>query len=100
MSLLLHKWYFSFGPVPNVINGAFRIKLLFYFGYMVFFQKHVMAVVDGVTLVAAVSVKVLQDGDTYSALLEIAHRLHGQRLLLFFSLCSISVSSGSYCFTL
>ncbi|XP_070784454.1 condensin-2 complex subunit G2 [Enoplosus armatus] len=38
--------------------------------------KHVMAVVDGVTLVAAVSVKVLQDGDTYSALLEIAHRLH------------------------
>lgn len=32
--------------------------------------KHVMAVVDGVTLVAMVSVKVLQDGDTYSALLE------------------------------
>lgn len=40
-------------------------------------QKHVMAVVDGVTLVAAVSLKVLQDGDTYSALLQIAHRLHG-----------------------
>uniref|UniRef100_A0A8C9YYH8 Non-SMC condensin II complex, subunit G2 n=1 Tax=Sander lucioperca TaxID=283035 RepID=A0A8C9YYH8_SANLU len=40
--------------------------------------KHVMAVVDGVTLVAAVSLKVLQDGDTYSALLEITHRLHGQ----------------------
>ncbi|XP_045929884.1 condensin-2 complex subunit G2 isoform X1 [Micropterus dolomieu] len=39
--------------------------------------KHVMAVVDGVTLVAMVSVKVLQDGDTYSALLEIVHRLHG-----------------------
>ncbi|KAM4718590.1 LOW QUALITY PROTEIN: condensin-2 complex subunit G2 [Anableps anableps] len=38
--------------------------------------KHVMAVVDGVTLVAAVSLKVLQDGDTYSALLDIAHRLH------------------------
>ncbi|XP_070709148.1 condensin-2 complex subunit G2 [Pempheris klunzingeri] len=38
--------------------------------------KHVMAVVDGVTLVAVVSLKVLQDGDTYSALLEIAHRLH------------------------
>ncbi|XP_044033213.1 condensin-2 complex subunit G2 isoform X2 [Siniperca chuatsi] len=38
--------------------------------------KHVMAVVDGVILVAAVSVKVLQDGDTYSSLLEIAHRLH------------------------
>lgn len=38
--------------------------------------KHVMAVVDGVTLVAAVSSKVLQDGDTYTALLELAHRLH------------------------
>ncbi|XP_041823460.1 condensin-2 complex subunit G2 [Melanotaenia boesemani] len=38
--------------------------------------KHVMAVVDGVTLVATVSLKVLQDGDTYSALLEIAHMLH------------------------
>ncbi|XP_037613315.1 condensin-2 complex subunit G2 isoform X2 [Sebastes umbrosus] len=38
--------------------------------------KHVMAVVDGVTLVAAVSLKVLEDGDTYSALLEVAHRLH------------------------
>ncbi|KAM9337176.1 condensin-2 complex subunit G2 [Symphorus nematophorus] len=38
--------------------------------------KHVMAVVDGVTLVAAASIKVLQDGDTYSALLEIADRLH------------------------
>ncbi|TKS87656.1 G2 Chromosome-associated protein [Collichthys lucidus] len=38
--------------------------------------KHVMAVVDAVTLVAAVSVKVLQDGDTYSALLKITHRLH------------------------
>ncbi|XP_047204958.1 condensin-2 complex subunit G2 isoform X1 [Girardinichthys multiradiatus] len=39
--------------------------------------KHVMAVVDAVALVAAVSVKVLQDGDTYSSLLDIAHRLHG-----------------------
>uniref|UniRef100_A0A3P9NTA7 Non-SMC condensin II complex, subunit G2 n=1 Tax=Poecilia reticulata TaxID=8081 RepID=A0A3P9NTA7_POERE len=38
-------------------------------------QKHVMAVVDGVTLVAAVSLKVLQDGDTYAALLDIAHVL-------------------------
>ncbi|XP_039646842.1 condensin-2 complex subunit G2 isoform X3 [Perca fluviatilis] len=38
--------------------------------------KHVMAVVDGVTLVAAVSLKVLEDGDTYSSLLEITHRLH------------------------
>nr|XP_040023669.1 condensin-2 complex subunit G2 [Gasterosteus aculeatus aculeatus]XP_040023670.1 condensin-2 complex subunit G2 [Gasterosteus aculeatus aculeatus] len=36
----------------------------------------VMAVVDGVTLVAYASIKVLQDGDTYGALLEIAHRLH------------------------
>lgn len=46
-----------------------------------------MAVVDGVTLVAAVSVKVLQDGDTYSALLEIAHRLHSPCPLLIFSVC-------------
>lgn len=38
--------------------------------------KHVIAVVDGVTLVATVSLNVLQDGDTYSALLEIAHKLH------------------------
>ncbi|XP_056290546.1 condensin-2 complex subunit G2 [Pseudoliparis swirei] len=38
--------------------------------------KHIMAVVDGVTLVADVSIKVLQDGDTYSALLEIVQRLH------------------------
>lgn len=38
-----------------------------------------MAVVDGVTLVASVSVKVLQDGDIYSTLLEIVHRLHGGR---------------------
>nr|XP_020457943.1 condensin-2 complex subunit G2 isoform X2 [Monopterus albus] len=39
-------------------------------------QKHVMAVVDGVTLVASLSLKVLEDVDTYSALLEIAHMLH------------------------
>ncbi|XP_017261883.1 condensin-2 complex subunit G2 isoform X2 [Kryptolebias marmoratus] len=38
--------------------------------------KQVMAVVDGVTFVATVSLKVLQDGDTYSPLLEIAHSLH------------------------
>ncbi|XP_069015631.1 condensin-2 complex subunit G2 [Embiotoca jacksoni] len=38
--------------------------------------NRVVALVDGVTLVATVSLKVLQDGDTYSALLEIAHRLH------------------------
>ncbi|XP_075936822.1 condensin-2 complex subunit G2 [Anarhichas minor] len=37
---------------------------------------HVMAVVDGVTLVADVSIKVLQGGDAYSALLEIIRRLH------------------------
>ncbi|KAM7369819.1 hypothetical protein PAMP_011110 [Pampus punctatissimus] len=39
--------------------------------------KHVMAVVDGVTLVATVSLNVLQDGDTYKSLLEIVHQLHG-----------------------
>ncbi|KAM4533926.1 condensin-2 complex subunit G2 isoform 1-T2 [Odontesthes bonariensis] len=38
--------------------------------------KHVTAVVDGVTLVATVSLNVLQEGDTYAGLLEIAHRLH------------------------
>ncbi|XP_047468058.1 condensin-2 complex subunit G2 [Mugil cephalus] len=38
--------------------------------------KHVMAVVDGVTLVATVSLKILQEGDTYRALLEVTHRLH------------------------
>lgn len=37
-----------------------------------------MAVVDAVTLVAYASIKVLQDGDTYGALLEIAHRLHSR----------------------
>ncbi|XP_068604177.1 condensin-2 complex subunit G2 [Brachionichthys hirsutus] len=37
--------------------------------------KPAMAVLDGVTLVATLSVKVLQDGDAYSALVEIAHRL-------------------------
>lgn len=42
-----------------------------------------MAVVDGVALVAAVSLKVLQDGDTYSALLDIAHRLHGENYVVF-----------------
>ncbi|XP_010789206.1 condensin-2 complex subunit G2-like, partial [Notothenia coriiceps] len=38
--------------------------------------NHVRSVVDGVTLVAAESLKVLQDGETYSSLLEIIHRLH------------------------
>uniref|UniRef100_A0A3Q3FX96 Non-SMC condensin II complex, subunit G2 n=1 Tax=Labrus bergylta TaxID=56723 RepID=A0A3Q3FX96_9LABR len=43
--------------------------------------KHVMAVVDGVTLVASASLNVLQEGDSYSALLETAHRLHGWSVL-------------------
>ncbi|KAK5849561.1 hypothetical protein PBY51_013887 [Eleginops maclovinus] len=43
--------------------------------------KHVMYVVNGVTLVASESLKILQDGDTYSSLLEIVHRLHDVLLL-------------------
>lgn len=43
-----------------------------------------MTIVDGVTLVAAVSVKVLQDGDAYSALLKLALRLHGRCLCRWF----------------
>lgn len=42
-----------------------------------FLQEHVMAVVDGVTVVATLSLKVLEGGDNYEALLEIAHQLHG-----------------------
>ncbi|XP_056155721.1 condensin-2 complex subunit G2 [Lampris incognitus] len=38
--------------------------------------KHVMSVVEGVTLVVTLSVNVLQDGDTYSTLLDCADRLH------------------------
>ncbi|XP_075903723.1 condensin-2 complex subunit G2 isoform X3 [Nelusetta ayraudi] len=38
--------------------------------------KHVMAVVHGVALVAATSLEALQDGHSYSALLQIAHMLH------------------------
>ncbi|KAG7526439.1 condensin-2 complex subunit G2 isoform X1 [Solea senegalensis] len=38
--------------------------------------KRVIAVVDSVTLVALVSLKILQDGDTYCALLEIVNKLH------------------------
>lgn len=53
--------------------------------YSIFLQKHVMDVVDGVTLVASVSVKVLEDGDTYSSLLQIAHGLHGWCPCLCFS---------------
>lgn len=37
-----------------------------------------MAVAHGVALVAATSLEVLQDGHSYSALLQIAHMLHGQ----------------------
>ncbi len=48
-----------------------------------------MAVVDGVTQVAVVSVKVLQEGDTYSALLKIAHKLHGGCPCIFFSLLNV-----------
>ncbi|CAL9698109.1 unnamed protein product [Knipowitschia caucasica] len=43
---------------------------------------HVMAVVEGVTLVATQSVKALQDGDAYTALLGIANRLHDVLILL------------------
>lgn len=42
------------------------------------FQKHATSVVDAVTLVAAASVKTLQEGDTYNELLKIAHSLHGK----------------------
>uniref|UniRef100_A0A8C5HNM8 Non-SMC condensin II complex, subunit G2 n=1 Tax=Gouania willdenowi TaxID=441366 RepID=A0A8C5HNM8_GOUWI len=38
--------------------------------------KQVRAAVDGVTLVATISLSVLQNGDTYNALLEIANKLH------------------------
>uniref|UniRef100_A0A3B3BD34 Non-SMC condensin II complex, subunit G2 n=1 Tax=Oryzias melastigma TaxID=30732 RepID=A0A3B3BD34_ORYME len=38
--------------------------------------KHASSVVDAVTLVAAVSVKTLQEGDTYNELLKTAHTLH------------------------
>lgn len=40
-------------------------------------QNRAVAVVDGVTLVAALSLKVLQDGDAYSGLLQAALMLHG-----------------------
>ncbi|XP_077410589.1 condensin-2 complex subunit G2 [Vanacampus margaritifer] len=38
--------------------------------------KRVIAIVAGVTLVASISLKVLQDGDTYNGLLHITHQLH------------------------
>ena len=66
--------------VGTLHNCCFHMICMCYL-YSLFLQKHVMAVVDGVTLVAAVSLNVLQDGDTYTALLEIAHRLHGRCLV-------------------
>ncbi|KAJ0022850.1 hypothetical protein NQD34_014984 [Periophthalmus magnuspinnatus] len=45
-------------------------------------SKHVLAIVEGVTLVAAQSVQVLQDGETYSALLGIVSVLHDVLVLL------------------
>ncbi|XP_061661845.1 condensin-2 complex subunit G2 [Syngnathoides biaculeatus] len=44
--------------------------------------KRAKAVVAGVTLVANVSLKVLQDGDTYNGLLQIIQQLHNVLLLL------------------
>ncbi|XP_061820765.1 condensin-2 complex subunit G2 [Nerophis lumbriciformis] len=44
--------------------------------------KLVMAVVDGITLVASVSLNVLQDGDAYNSLLDIAHQLQNVLLSL------------------
>ncbi|KAJ0059729.1 hypothetical protein NL108_011219, partial [Boleophthalmus pectinirostris] len=46
------------------------------------FLKHVIAVVEGVTLVATQSVQVLQDGETYAALLGIVNVLHDVLVLL------------------
>ncbi|XP_072307058.1 condensin-2 complex subunit G2 [Eucyclogobius newberryi] len=45
-------------------------------------SKHVRAVVEGVTLVAAVSVHVLRDGEEYTALLGIVNVLHDVLVLL------------------
>ncbi|XP_054622397.1 condensin-2 complex subunit G2 [Dunckerocampus dactyliophorus] len=44
--------------------------------------QHAMAVVNGVTLVASVSLKVLQDGDSYKGLLDVARQLHNVLLSL------------------
>lgn len=44
--------------------------------------QHVMAVVDAVTLVATLSLKVLEDNDTYNTLQEITLRLHNVLLSL------------------
>lgn len=61
-------------------------------------QKLTMAVVDGVTLVATLSVKVLQEGDSYSTLLQIVRKLHGEFVSLFLLLISSNFISIS-CFT-
>ncbi|KAK7881759.1 hypothetical protein WMY93_030168 [Mugilogobius chulae] len=45
-------------------------------------SKHVIAVVEGVTLVAVQSVQVLQDGETYAALLGLVNVLHDVLVLL------------------
>lgn len=63
------------------------------FIYFLFLQKHVIAVVEGVTVVATVSSKILQDGDSYKALLEIAHQLHGWCLFFVLSAKIMSVSN-------
>lgn len=59
--------------------------------------KHVMAVVDGVTQVAVVSLNVLQDGDTYTALLDIAHRLHDVLVSLPISEVSVPLHIHQLC---
>lgn len=73
LQCLVFWWFWNLCHIISSLDD--RIKTSF-------IQKHVMAVVDGVTLVAAVSLKVLQDGDTYSSLLDIAHRLHGENCLV------------------
>uniref|UniRef100_A0A3Q2XYN6 Non-SMC condensin II complex, subunit G2 n=1 Tax=Hippocampus comes TaxID=109280 RepID=A0A3Q2XYN6_HIPCM len=58
--------------------------------------KHVMDIVAGVTLVATVSLKVLQDGDAYHGLLDITHQLHG----LFGITLQISLSKAIFPLTI
>ena len=41
-------------------------------------QKQTIAVVEGVTLVATVTLNVLQDGEPYDSLLECSRQLHGE----------------------
>lgn len=66
--------------------------------YSHFYQNRAVAVVDGVTLVAAVSLKVLQDGDAYSALLQVALRLHGWCLCRWVSGVYTVFGSFNVCF--